>query len=228
MTTELIPVLPSPLATPEAAVSACPRRLPPVPWRDPHSVPPELLAAHIRDLGIACEREPESASLRTCLGMAYAMNFQVYKSMDALELAVRLEPDHFFAQLKYAELNYRLRALVKAEVETVKALELAQTPWEFTLARKQLQEIRALTRLGTQKPEMGEASDNARALFARDCFTSLYGGLLEMTIWKWRYYIGSAIIVGYLLISHGAPPLAVAAGIAGIAMFMRRRASRLS
>jgi hypothetical protein len=44
-------------------------------------------------------------------------------------------------------------------------------------------------------------------------------------IWKWRYYIGAAILVGALLISRGAPPVAVAAGLAGVAVFMRRRAS---
>ena len=31
--------------------------------------------------------------------MAYAMNFEVYKSMDALETATQLEPDHFCAHL---------------------------------------------------------------------------------------------------------------------------------
>ncbi len=134
-------------------VPASLRRLPPVPWRDPHTVPPALLAEYIRDLESKCELEPQSASLRTCLGMAYAMNFDVYKSMDALEKAVELEPDHFFAQLKYAELHYRLRALIKAETETSKALELAQNSWEYGLARKQLQDIRALMRAGTQKPE---------------------------------------------------------------------------
>jgi hypothetical protein len=134
-------------------IPSYPRRLPPVPWRDPHSVPPELLATYIRDIEAACAREPQSAGLRTCLGMAYAMNYQIYKSMDALEQAVRLEPDHFFAQLKYAELHYRLRALVKAEVETLRALNLAEDPWELGLARRQLQEIRKLMREGTQKPE---------------------------------------------------------------------------
>jgi tetratricopeptide (TPR) repeat protein len=137
----------------EAAVPVYPRRLPPVPWRDPHSVPPELLKKYIHDLETACEREPASAGLRTCLGMAYAMNYQAYKSMDVLEEAIRLEPDHFFAQYKYAELHYRLRALIKAERESVKALELAGNQWEYSLARQQLQEIRTLKRSGTQKPE---------------------------------------------------------------------------
>lgn len=50
-------------------------------------------------------------------------------------------------------LHYRLRALIKAESETLRALELAETTGEFALARKQLQEIRALMRAGMQKPE---------------------------------------------------------------------------
>jgi hypothetical protein len=128
-------------------------RLPPVPWRDPHTVSPADLKKYIADLERACEQHPQSADLRTCLGMAYAMNFEVYKSMDALEYAVSCEPDHFFAQLKLAELNYRLRALIKAERETLKALDLASNFFEAGLARKQLAEIRKLMRDGTQKPE---------------------------------------------------------------------------
>jgi hypothetical protein len=128
-------------------------RLPPVPWRDPHTVSPAKLAGYIQALERACEANPQSADLRTCLGMAHAMNYDVYKSMDALETAVKLEPDHFFAQLKYAELHYRIRALVHAEEECLKALELASNHWEAGLARKQLQDIRGLMRNGTQKPE---------------------------------------------------------------------------
>jgi tetratricopeptide (TPR) repeat protein len=136
-----------------AAADLSPRRLPPVPWRDPHSVQPEELGQYIRVLEQACLDNPRSAGLRTVLGMAHAMNFDVYKSADALEEALRLEPEHFFAQVKYGELWYRLRALHKAEEETKKALDLAGDGFELTLARKQLQEIRRLKREGTQKPE---------------------------------------------------------------------------
>jgi hypothetical protein len=153
MTTELATVASAAVERNQAAVPAYPRGLPPVPWRDPHTVTPELLKGHIRDLEAACALEPTSAGLRTCLGMAYAMNYQVYKSMDAFEAAVGFEPTHFFAQLKFAELHYRLRALIKAEAETLKALQLAGDAWELSLARKQLQEIRLLMRNGTQKPE---------------------------------------------------------------------------
>lgn len=47
-------------------------------------------------------------------------------------------------------------------------------------------------------------------------------------IWRWRYYFGASILVAGLLLKRGAPPLAVLAGLAGVAVFMRRRASRLN
>lgn len=153
---------------------AAPQRIPAVPWRDPHTVSPESLAGYIQSLETACLDNPGSAGLRTCLGMAYAMNYEVYKSMDALEAAVEIEPDHFFAQLKYAELHYRLRALIKAEQETLKALDLAGNAWEFSMARKQLQEIRRLMREGTQKPEWTKPLNNpALCLLALTLILSL-------------------------------------------------------
>ncbi len=130
-----------------------PSRILPVPWRDPHSVSPAELQEYIGFLEKACEEQPRSADLRTCLGMAYAMNYEVYKSMDALEAAVALDETHFFAQLKYSELLYRVRALERAEPETLKAVNLAGNGWELSLARKQLQDIRQKRREGTQRPE---------------------------------------------------------------------------
>jgi len=120
--------------------------IPVVPWRDPHVVSPEELSNHIARLEQACLASPRSADLRTALGMAYAVNFEVYKSMDALEEATAIEPQHFWAQMKYAELHYRLRTLIRAEEETLKAVELAGNPWQLSVARKQLQDIRTLAR----------------------------------------------------------------------------------
>ena len=55
-----------------------------------------------------------------------------------------MEPENFWAQLKYAELHYRLRVLDKAEEETRRAAELATSPLQLALARKQAQDIRTL------------------------------------------------------------------------------------
>ena len=118
--------------------------LPPVPWRDPYSVEPADLARYIDQLEAACLANPRSADLRTCLGMAHAVNYDVYKSMDALEEARTIDPDNFWAQLKYAELYYRLRALNRAEKETRRAAELAANPFQLAMARRQLKEIRQL------------------------------------------------------------------------------------
>lgn len=124
--------------------------LPPVPWRDPHTVSPEERRGYIEKLEAACLEHPASADLRTCLGLAYAVNYDVYKSIDALEAAIRLAPTHFWAQLKYAELQYRLRALPFAEKEALKAVDLARNGWQLSIARKQLQEIRTLNRASTR------------------------------------------------------------------------------
>ena len=112
--------------------------------------------------------------------MAYAMNYEVYKSMDALEAAVTLDGTHFFAQLKQAELFYRLRALNKAQEETLKALHLAGNGWELSLAKKQLQEIRRLIHDGTQKPEWTKPlMTPALALVAMTVILSLVAVVLK-------------------------------------------------
>jgi len=117
---------------------------PPVPWRDPHHASPAELARYIKQLELACRDRPRSAALRVCLGVAHAVNLDVYRSMDALEDAVRLEPENFWARLKYAELHYRLRALNRAEEETRKAADLATNRVQLALARQQMKEIRSL------------------------------------------------------------------------------------
>ena len=88
----------------------------------------------------------------TCLGIAYAMNYDPQRSMDALEDARRIEPENYFAQLKYAELLFRLRIIDRAETETLRALDLAANTWELSVAQRQLFEIRRLRRSGLLRP----------------------------------------------------------------------------
>jgi len=136
----------------EAPALNRPIRMLPVPWGDPQTVSPPEQKQYIQFLETRCQENPASADLKTCLGMAYAMNFDAYKSMDVLEAAVAVEPDHFFAQLKLSELHYRLRSLECAEEETIKALNLAGNGWELAMARKQLQDIRQKREAGTRRP----------------------------------------------------------------------------
>jgi tetratricopeptide (TPR) repeat protein len=127
-----------------ASVIGTDNALPPVPWRDPHGVSPTELGAYIQQLEKACLANPRSADLRTYLGMAHAVNYDVDKSMDALEDARKVDPENFWAQLKYAELLYRLRVLKRAEEETRRAADLAANPLQLAIARQQMKEIRTL------------------------------------------------------------------------------------
>jgi hypothetical protein len=40
---------------------------------------------------------------------------------------------------------------------------------------------------------------------------------------QWSYFLGAVVLAGYVLISHGAPLVAVAAGAAGAALLFWRR-----
>ena len=140
--------------------------LPPLPWRDPHSVPPEQLAAFIEKLDAACRSGPPSARLQTCLGIAHAMNLDVYKSMDAFEEALRTDSTNFLARAKLGELFLRLRVLGRAEEETRHALDCACNCWELTLARRQLQTIRDMKAQGMLRPELTKSLRLQGAAFA--------------------------------------------------------------
>ena len=130
--------------TPTTAAPWASPSLPSVPWRDVHDVAPGELTTYIAKLEQLCVEHPRSADVRTVLGIAHAVNHDVYKSMDALEDARAVDPENFWAQLKYAELQYRLRCLDNAERETRRAADLAQNALQLAIARKQMQDIRTL------------------------------------------------------------------------------------
>lgn len=121
-------------------------------WRDPHTVPVEQRQFAIQRLEKAVEANPNSADLRTCLALVHAINYDPHSSLSCLEKAVELDPTHFFAQLKLAELWYRLRALPRAEEEAKKALNLAQSQREYQMSRALLQEIRKLQNNSWARP----------------------------------------------------------------------------
>ena len=127
-------------------------QVPAFPWKDPFSVPPEKLHEIILSLKNACAKNPRNAALHTFLGIAHAMNYSVYESMDALETACKMAPQDFFVQFKYSELFFRLRLMDRAEEETSRAMALANTASEISLVGKQLSEIRRLRRNGVARP----------------------------------------------------------------------------
>jgi tetratricopeptide (TPR) repeat protein len=127
-------------------------------WRDPQGVPLEVRRNNVAALERACLENPNSPDLQACLAMAHAVNFDSYKSINALETALQLDPNHYFAQLKLGEIWWRLRALTPAEEATIKALNLAKNQDEYQVARAQLKTIRAQVQNSAMRPTWGSKS----------------------------------------------------------------------
>jgi hypothetical protein len=73
--------------------------------------------------------------------MAHAENEALYPAKAAYEAALVLDPRHFFARLRYAELCCRVGAYPRAELEAGHALGLARNGWESAMVRRLLEEI---------------------------------------------------------------------------------------
>jgi len=125
-------------------------RNPKIGWRESNRISPANLAEYIKLLEVACQKEPRSADLHTCLGIAQANNFEIIRSLNSFQVAIELDPRHFFARLKYAELLLQTGSLPAAEEETRIAVELASSVWQSSMARRQLHSIRTMRREGMQ------------------------------------------------------------------------------
>ena len=87
--------------------------------------------------------------------MAHAQNQDVYMAKAAFEAALRLEPEHFFAQFRYAELYCRAGAYPRAELEAERASQLARNRSEAAMVRRLFEEIRHGRRLEQSTAGMG-------------------------------------------------------------------------
>jgi len=108
---------------------------------------------------------PTNVDVRVCLGIAYAMNYNAYESMDILEEARTLGPSNFMAQFKFAELHYRLRALRVAQAKPSAHWSLPRRRGTDA-ARSQLNDIRRMTREGHDQAHVGQISNYPVVCFA--------------------------------------------------------------
>ena len=71
------------------------------------------------------------------------------------------------------------------------------------------------------KTGVDEATCGARIVPDGNGDYSLPGSVLEMN-YRWSYFLAAGLFAGFFLIRGGAPPIPIALGIAGAALFMRR------
>jgi|GEM_PF-1058674 len=140
-------------------------------FRDPNMLERSERAVLVAQLKEAVALEPYACELRVLLGMALCVNYDGQAALEELREACRLEPDSFIAQLKFGELLMRLRVCDQAAAHTQLAAELAVTPLQSELTRRQAATIRILQREGIERGSYGRLRSvfrNARGWFGRN------------------------------------------------------------
>lgn len=120
-------------------------------FRDPYVLEKNERIALIEQLRAAVKAQPQISELRVVLGMALCVNFEAQPALEELRRAVQLSPDSFIAHLKFGELLMRLRICARAAEETLTAANLATTPLQSELARRQAASIRNMLREGVER-----------------------------------------------------------------------------
>lgn len=120
-------------------------------FRDPYMLEAPEKRELVAQLREAVALEPQVSELRVLLGMALCVNFEAQEALEELRESVRLAPDSFIAHLKFGELLMRLRVTGQAAEETRAAAQLAGSPVQSELARRQAAAIRAMEQAGAQR-----------------------------------------------------------------------------
>lgn len=140
-------------------------------FRDPNVLARPARAELVAALKEAVALEPQVSELRVLLGMALCVNYDGQAALEEFREACRLEPDSFIAQLKFGELLMRLRACDQAAEHTQLAAELAVTPLQAELARRQAATLRTMQREGIERGGYGKMRTvfrNAHGWFNRN------------------------------------------------------------
>ncbi len=124
-------------------------------FRDPYLLEPADRTDLVMHLREAVALDPQTAELRVLLAMALCVNFEAQGALEELRASVRIAPDSFIAHLKFGELLMRLRICGQAAEETRMAAELAGSPLQSELARRQAATIRGMQRAGVERGGYG-------------------------------------------------------------------------
>ena len=160
-------------------------------------------------------RNRTSADLRMCLGMAHAMNYDVYHSLDALEDARAIDPDELLGadEVRGAPLPAAARSCAPSKRHSRRS-SLRDTPAQFGLARRQLQEIRrARSAKGVRNVTFDKPLGRPALALVLLIVASLRSDAVVGSR-DWKFFIGSCILAAGLLLKAGAPLVPVAAGLA--------------
>jgi tetratricopeptide (TPR) repeat protein len=98
------------------------------------------------------ELAPTFPEARICLGLAYALTYNIYPAIDHLEKAGELDPESFAAHFTLAQLNFKLRIPQKGYEAANQALKCVSTIEQRRMLTELLKEERARERNGIARP----------------------------------------------------------------------------
>ena len=99
---------------------------------------------------------PNFPEARVCLGLAYALTYNIYPAIDQLERAGELDPESFAAHFTLAKLNFKLRIPEKGYAAASEALKCVTTIEQRKMLVELLKEERARERNGINRPAFNQ------------------------------------------------------------------------
>jgi Tfp pilus assembly protein PilF len=100
----------------------------------------------------AVTRAPHYSNGHVGLGIAYAMDSQVYPALDHFEKAAEVDASNFYAHFKLAQFYFKLRVPKKGYERAAYALKCASTVEEKKLVAQILKEERQREAAGVRRP----------------------------------------------------------------------------
>ena len=98
------------------------------------------------------ELAPHVPEARICLGLAYALTYNIYPAIDHLEAAGEIDPESFAAHYTLAKLNFHLRIPQKGYEASQRALRCITNLEQRKMLTQLLKEERAREKNGISRP----------------------------------------------------------------------------
>ena len=129
------------------------------------------------------ELAPQFPEARVCLGLAFALSYDIYPAIDNLEMASRLDPESFAAHFTLAQLNFKLRIPKKGYAAAERALQCVTTLEQRRMLTQLLREEKARERNGMARPWFNKKFPKSLVYFLASGLAALVVALLVHVRW---------------------------------------------
>ena len=129
------------------------------------------------------ELAPKFPEARTCLGLAYALTYNIYPAFDQLEIAGKLDPENFAAHFTLAKLNFKMRIPQRGYDAAKQALKCVTTIEQRKMLAELLKEERARERNGIARPAYNKPYSRAGLFVAGSGLAAAIVALLLHVRW---------------------------------------------